>query len=127
MGLLQLDGFSNLVVSEEANETLEKFLASDLVTLDKIISKLLPFDEHGVHTPYFKVDYLEGKKYENIIEIKGKTTSRREWRILAVKISEGKRPATYALLHIFFKTTKKIRQQDKEKAYQIAISEGIRV
>jgi len=40
---------------------------------------------------------------------------------------EGKRPATYALLHIFLKTTKKIRSQDKETAYQIALREGIRV
>jgi len=41
------------------------------VTLDKI-SKLPLSDTHGVHTSYFKVDYLEGKSTKILSRLKEK-------------------------------------------------------
>lgn len=122
MQIHRLDGYSNLFLFEEAKKFFDEV---DNSTLDKMLSKLLYFNEYGANSEYFKSNFLKGDRYKKIIEIKGKTSSKREWRILAIKISKGKQPAEYVLLHAFFKKTPEITKKDKELARRIAVSLGI--
>lgn len=114
--------FDSLFVVSEVETALDELVTEDL---DKTLSKLLFFDEYGTHTEFFKVEFLEGKKYEDIFEIKVKLSSNREYRFLATKCSTKKRPADYLLLHAFFKKDEKITNKDKKLARRRMIREGL--
>lgn len=114
--------FDSLFVIPEVRAVLDGLEDGDL---DKIFSKLLFLDSYGVYTEYFKVEYLEGRGYEKIFEIKIKLSSKREFRILVTKCSSKKSPADYLLLHAFFKKTQKITDKDKKLAKKRMINEGL--
>lgn len=123
MSYKKLNGdFESLFVVSEVELALDQLEATDL---DKVLSELLFFDAYGTHTQFYKVEFLEGKNYEDIFEIKVKLSSKREYRILATKCSKSKRPADYLLLHVFFKKDEKITNKDKKLARRRMVREGL--
>lgn len=124
MGYKKLDGdFKSLFVVSQVKTALDELANEDL---DKVLSELLFLDAYGTHTQFYKVDFLEGKDYTEIFEIKVKLSSKREYRILATKCSKNKRPADYLLLHSFFKKDEKITNKDKKLARnRMIIIEGL--
>lgn len=114
--------FESLFVVSEVERA---FGELDEKVLNKVFSELLFFNEYGTHTQFYKVQFLQGEDYKDIFEIKVKLSSKREYRILATKCSNKKRPADYLLLHAFFKKDKEITNQDKKLARNRMIREGL--
>lgn len=122
MSMIQLDEYPNLVVDKKVLKSFKNLTKEQLST---ITQALLFFDAHGADKDILgkKLDTLKGN-YKKIKEFKVKVEPTSEWRFLFIKISKGKKPAKYAILHGFFKTTPTIRQQDKEYALKVAKREG---
>lgn len=122
MTYVKMGDFESLYMVTEVNEILDNLDNDDL---DKIMSALAFFDKYGTYTNYYKVDFLEGKGYTDIFEIKINLSSKRIYRILATKLSTKKRPADYLLLHAFFKKDTEIKTKDKKLARKRMIAEGL--
>lgn len=122
LGYKKLSGFKSLFVTSEVESALAGLKEKDL---DNVLSELLFLDDYGTYTEFYKVEFLKGKDYKKIFEIKVKLSSRREYRILATKCSNNKSPADYLLLHSFFKKDNEITIKDKKLARKFMVREGL--
>jgi len=122
--LHQLAQFPNLSFSDEG---LKFITTQDAKTSQKILDRLTYLNLHGANKEYLgsDLDYLREPEFKGIKELKGKASSKREWRLLFIKTSSGERPAKYAVLYGFFKKDEQITKKDKRIAKSIAEREGV--
>ncbi|MBC1373186.1 hypothetical protein HB847_12485 [Listeria booriae] len=112
MGLIQLHEFPNLWFDNAALTFLQ-----DLETQSdrrKVLTQIAVFDLHGYDRDVLgkQVEYIKTAPYRGLIELKVKISSKREVRLLIVKVVPKGISRQYVVVHAFIKTTQKLSKRE---------------